>query len=96
MGLIKEFIFSRIEKSLKSAVKDVEKDFMREISIRANHFKRRFIKELICLTILLISLIFLAFAILFLLIEYLDLSKTISFAIMGIVLLIIGLIDKFR
>jgi len=96
MGFLKDLIIGRIEDKVRSTVKDVEKEVFRAINFKVNQFKRKIMKEFISVFVLIVALIFLALAILFLLIEFLGLNKTLSFAVIGIVLLIIGLILRIK
>ncbi|MBM3233952.1 hypothetical protein FJZ19_02560 [Candidatus Pacearchaeota archaeon] len=57
-------------------------------------FQRKVMKTIISACILLLSVAMLALAAIFYLIEYAHLSKTISFLILGIILLVVGILLK--
>lgn len=73
---------------------EIEKEFSRTILRRVYKIKRQIMKELIAIFIILISIGLLAISAIFFLIEYIHLNKTLSFLIIGIIVLIIGILIK--
>jgi hypothetical protein len=96
MGILKELIVGKIENSIKDILQNTEKEISRGIAIKMRRFKRNLIKEMIGIFILLVALIFLALAVLYLLVEFAGLNKTMSFAVIGIILLVIALLFRIR
>lgn len=93
MGFM-DYIKESFSAGIKEFMKEIEKEFSRTILRRIDMYKRKIMKELIAIFIILISIILLAISAIFFLIEYLHLNKTLSFLIMGIIVLIIGIFIK--
>ena len=93
MGLM-DIIKENVAKTIVSYLKNVENDIIKNAEFKINRIKRKIIKDFISISIILIAFFFLAVSITFLFIEYFHLSKTISFGIMGLVLMIIGIIIR--
>ncbi|GEM_PF-3836904 len=92
-----------LKKIAKSAVynfiEDLENSEDRIIyKIKKNviDLQRRFILNVFSSLILLASLIFISIALVFLLVEYFSLTKTLAFGIIGLILLFLGIIIKLR
>jgi len=92
-----------LKKIAKSAVynfiEDLENSEGRIIyKIKKNviDLQRRFILNVFSSLILLASLIFISIALVFLLVEYFSLTKTLAFGIIGLILLFLGIIIKLR
>lgn len=94
--MIKEYIQRKVRDTVSRAVSDLGHDVYRDLSYQVQLYKRKIVKDLVSIAILLVSIVFLALAVIFSMIEYLGLSKTLSFGIIGIVLLLIGIILKIR
>ncbi|MFA4953587.1 MAG: hypothetical protein WC584_05165 [Candidatus Pacearchaeota archaeon] len=58
--------------------------------------QKRFILNMLGSLIILVSLIFISLSLVFLLIEYFLLTKTLALGIIGLILLILGIIIKLR
>lgn len=93
MGLL-DYIRDWISDTSRVFAKDIERQIFGRIMFRVKEFKRKLIKDIAAVLIIVISLAFLSVAAIYFMIEYLHFTKTISFAIVGIVLLIIGIIIK--
>lgn len=91
-------ILNTLKESLALGISDfmksIEKEFSRQLLKRIYKIKRQIMKELLAIFIILISLALLSASSVFFLIEYLHLTKTLSFLIIGIIILIIGLLIK--
>jgi len=92
--MLKEYLAKKGKEFLLNSLSGMENDFKKEVSYRIASYKRKMVKDFIALFILLIALVFLAFASVFLLTEYLSLTKTLAFVIIGIILVLVGLIIK--
>jgi len=91
-------IFDYLKESLAAGIseffKEIEREFSRTIVKRIYQLKRQIMKELIAIFIILISIALLSVSAIFFLIEYIHLNKTLSFLIIGIIVLIIGILIK--
>ena len=90
LDFLKEMLFRTFQNSLKR----IEKEFLQAILMRINEIKRKIIKEIVAVLIMLFGFVLLVISALFFLIEYIHLTKTISFLIIGIIVLFIGIIIK--
>ncbi|MDP3882287.1 MAG: hypothetical protein Q8Q31_05410 [Nanoarchaeota archaeon] len=88
------FIKSRIKEGLLNAVQGFKDEISDEVSWRLRMYKRKIIKDMVSIFLLLTALLFLSIAVIFFLIEYAGLSRTISFAIFGILILLVAIILK--
>lgn len=95
-------IMDIIKSSLSEAVKGVfntssiGEKIIFKIKLELWKFEKRIINNLMVGFILTLSLIILALASIFFLMEYVGLNKTLSFLTIGIILLLIGIIIKWR
>jgi hypothetical protein len=91
-------IWDYVRDSLSQAIKEfmysIEKEFSRTILARINHFKKQIMRELLAIFIIIISIGLLSASAVFFFIEYIHLTKTLSFLIIGIIVLIIGILIK--
>jgi hypothetical protein len=92
--MLKEYLARKAKEFMVNSLSGMENEFKKEISYKIKAYKRKMVKDLIALFILLIALAFIAIALVFLLTEYLDLTKTLAFGIIGIILVLVGLIIK--
>lgn len=92
--MVSGFIGSRIREGLMNAVQGFKDEVSAEVSWRLRMYKRKIIKDIVSISLLLIAILFLAIAVIFFLIEYAGLSRTASFAALGILILIVALIIK--
>lgn len=91
MGLwdyLKDIIFSNV----RGTFRDIEQDVTIYIERSMNEFKRRMISSLVNVLIFSIAIILIIISIAFALIEYLNLGGALSFLILGVFLLLIGVI----
>ncbi len=79
---------------MRGIFKEVEREFARTILHRIEMYRRKVIRSIISAFIILISIIFLSISAIYFLIEYIHLTRTISFFIIGIILLIAGIVIK--
>ncbi len=87
---IRESIFSVIKDFMKNIEAELSKTLMKSL----NRVKKQIMKELIAIFMIIISMGLLAISSVFFFIEYLHLNKTLSFLILGIIILIIGILIK--
>ncbi len=93
MGIL-DFLEKQVKKGAYNLVRDVGNEITHKINVEASRIQRRMVKELSSLVILLTAVVFLAIAAIYFFIEYLSLNKTVSFLIVGIVLLFVGIIIR--
>ena len=93
MGLL-DTIKESISLGIREFIKNIEKEFSGQLMRRVYIIKKQIMKELIAIFIILISIALLSASATFFLMEYLHLSKTLSFLIIGIIVLIIGILIK--
>jgi hypothetical protein len=93
MGII-DYVKEALLAGFKELVKDIERDISRQISFRLDVIRRRIMREIMGVFFILLAIAFLGIALIFFFIEYLGLGKTISFLIVGMIVLFIGLIIK--
>lgn len=93
MGII-DIIKESIELGIKGFIKNIEKEFSHQLVRRIYQIKKQIMKELIAVFIILASIGLLAISSIFFLIEYIHLNKTLSFLIIGIIVLFIGILIK--
>lgn len=91
-------IFDYIQESFYSGIRDIiqktEKELSRSLQRKIHEIKKKIMKELVAIFIIIISVALLAISGIFFLIEYINLNKTLSFLITGIMVLFIGIILK--
>ncbi|MEK6819076.1 MAG: hypothetical protein AABY10_04045 [Nanoarchaeota archaeon] len=80
--------------SLGKVSRDIQESITKTVTSQIHIIQKNVIKQFIGLAVIILALIFLAISVVFLFIEYLNLSKTISFLIVGIILLFAGLIVR--
>ena len=80
--------------SLKKISEDIQENITKTIDFQLRIIQRNITKHIISISIMILSLMFLAISVVFLFIEYFNLTKTISFLIVGIILLFAGLIVR--
>ena len=90
LDTIKESIFLVIKDFMKNIEVELSKTLMRS----TQRLKRQIMRELMAMFIIIISIGLLAISAVFLLIEYIHLNKTLSFLILGVIILIIGILIK--
>jgi hypothetical protein len=83
-----------LREGLRDLVRDVGDDVNAVISRRLNQIKREIIKDIFGLLIIIIGIGLLSIGSIFFLIESMGLSRTLSFLIIGIIVLFIGIIIK--
>jgi len=79
---------------IRGMTRGVQNEFLMNIFVGLRKFERHFIKEFAGAVIFLIAMVFWALGGLFFLIEYAGLNKTLSFLIIGCILVLIGIIVK--
>lgn len=93
MGFL-DYLRNQIRNGASELVKDVRQEISHKINLEISKIQQRIMRELSSLAILLIGIIFLSIAVVYFFIEYLLLTKTISFLIVGVILLFIGIIIR--
>lgn len=88
---IKESILFGIRDLIGSLEKEITESFIKKLY----HIKRQIMRELIAIFIIILSIGLLSVSAVYFFTEYLHLTKTVSFLIIGIILLIIGILIKF-
>jgi hypothetical protein len=93
MGLF-DYLRDLIGMSFSNTLKNIEDEAMYRINAVTQKVVHRIVREMISVLLILLAVTFLALASVFLFIEYLALTKTISFLIVGAVILFFALILK--
>ncbi|MEM0465517.1 MAG: hypothetical protein QXW97_02340 [Candidatus Pacearchaeota archaeon] len=89
-----EYLKNIANLGISNFLRSIEKEITIRIIKKIRHFERYFIKSLIAVSVILTGIIFVSISATFLLIEYLKFTKTLSFAIIGFILILIGIIVK--
>jgi len=87
-----DFIRKKVKKGTAEILEEIRKEVSHKINLEIAYMQRRIVRELISITVLLASIIFLVISAAYFLIEYFMLSKTLAFLIVGIILLLVGII----
>jgi hypothetical protein len=93
MGLF-DYLRDLIGMSFSNTLKNIEDEAMYRINAVTQKVVHRIVREMISVLLILLAVTFLALASVFLFIEYFALTKTISFLIVGAVILFFALILK--
>ncbi|MBS3075363.1 hypothetical protein J4429_02795 [Candidatus Pacearchaeota archaeon] len=88
------YIKDILKQGFRDLVRDVGEDINEVVSRRLNRFKKQIFREFIGLSFILMAIGFLSIALIFFLVEYLGFDKTLSFLIIGVIILIIGILIK--
>lgn len=91
MGII-DTIKESIQIQIRDFIANLEKEVSRPFIIRFDRIKRKVMREVLGLFVMIIGILMLSFALVYFFIEYMQLTRTLSFLIIGAALLIIGLI----
>ena len=94
MGIITEFK-EGLRKGISQFTNEVKRDFLMKVNYEVKRIESKFIRTGIFLTCLMMGLLFISVAVCYFFIEYLELSRSISFLIVGVIILFIGVISKF-
>ena len=89
-----EKIAKNVMYTVMEGIENNEDKIIYKIKKSIIELQRRFILNIFGSLVILVSLIFIAIAFVFFLIEYLLLAKTIAFGIIGVILLFVGIIIK--
>ncbi|MDD5193602.1 MAG: hypothetical protein PHF67_03375 [Candidatus Nanoarchaeia archaeon] len=89
-----DYIQDILKKSFGALIRDIGDDINYAVSRRLSHLKKQIIREFVGLSFILMAIGLLAIAFIFFLVEYLKFDKTLSFLIIGIIILIIGIVIK--
>lgn len=79
---------------LKKMMMNQGQDIIYRAKLEMWRFQRRLIKSMIAVFVLLLAFVALVFAAIFYLIDYVSLGRTLTFLIVGVILLIIGVMLK--
>ncbi len=79
---------------IKDFMRNIEGELSKTLARSMNRVKKQIMKELMAMFIIIISIGLLAISAVFFLIEYIHLNKTLSFLILGVIILIIGILVK--
>lgn len=93
MGIL-DIIAESAGKFIKNSVFNQGQEMIYRARLEMWRFQKRLIKGIISTVILLMALIVLALALVFCMIDYLNLGRTLAFLIVGVILLGIGIILK--
>lgn len=93
MGIL-ESIAESARNFIKNSVFNQGQEMIYRARLEMWRFQKRLIKGIISAAILLMALVVLALALVFCIIDYLNLGRTLAFLIVGVILLIVGIILK--
>jgi hypothetical protein len=90
--------FSSLGNSFLSYISDLvyqaRRNIEAEVEYRISVYKKIIIRNIMGYFMIAVSLFFICIALIYFMIEYLEWSRTISFAVVGIILLIAGIITR--
>ena len=89
-----DYLKDILRQGLRDLIRDIGDDINEVVSRRLNRLKKQMIREFVGMSFILMSMGFLAIALIFFLVESLGFDKTLSFLIIGVILLIIGILIK--
>ena len=92
--MLKEYLAKKAKEFLMSTISEAQSNIKKEVSSKIVAYKRKIVRELIVLFIILVAIILLACALVFILIEYSNLTKALAFGIVGIVFIFVGFMIK--
>ena len=90
-----DYVKDILREGFQDLVGDIGEDVNEVISRRLNHLRKQIIRDIFGLLVIIIGIGLLAIGGIFFLIEYLGLNKTLSFLIIGILILFIGILIKY-
>ena len=93
-----DYLKESITMGFREIATSMDKEFGRVLSYRIekilSQIKRQLFKELLSVFMIIISIGLLSVSAVYFMIEYLSLNKTLSFLIIGIIIMIIGILIK--
>ena len=84
-----DYIKDILREGFRDLIRDVGEDINDVVSRRLNRLKKQMVREAIGWSFILMAIGFLAIALIFFLVEYLGFNKTLSFLIIGVILLLL-------
>ena len=93
MGLV-DYITDFLGMNFNKALHNIEREVLYKIESGAHRIVKKAVRTLMSAVIVLFAIMFLALSAVFLFIEYFGLTKTISFLIVGVIILFVALIIK--
>jgi hypothetical protein len=93
MGIL-DFIKESFSAGITEFMREIERQFSDIVLRRVYQIKKQIMRELLAIFIIMISIGLLAISAIFFLKEYIHLNNTLSFLIIGILVLIIGILIK--
>ncbi len=93
MGMM-EYLKEGFRKGFDQITSSVNREVRQRVNAEIKKVESKFTRTTLSLTILLLGLLFLAVSVCYLFIEYIGLSRTLSFLIVGALLLLISLLIK--
>lgn len=89
MGVI-DYFQRKIKEGASALLHDVKKEVRSRINFEIRKIEKRIVKEIVSLVFILLGVIFLSGAVVYFFSEYLQLSRALSFFIVGIFLVLAG------
>lgn len=93
---IADYIKDFLESKVRKAIRMVEHEFLHDLVYGIKGFTRYVMRQFLATLLIAAALGALALALLAFFVEYLALTKTLAFLIIGILLLLIGLVLKLQ
>ncbi len=94
MGLF-DYLRESFGNPIRRIVRDIQDDVTDAVMSKIQVLQRHIMKQMASMMIIILAGLFLALAAVFFFIEYVQVTKTLAFFILGIILLCIGLMIKF-
>jgi len=93
MGLL-DYVKDLVGMNFSRTLRSIENEVMHRIDVATQRVVNRVVREMVSVFLILFAVAFLALACVFLLIEYFALTKTISFLIVGVIILFFALVIR--
>ncbi|MDO8508306.1 MAG: hypothetical protein Q7S27_01325 [Nanoarchaeota archaeon] len=93
MGIL-ESIKEGLIKGVGEFTNEVKRDVRRKVDVEVKRVEKRLVRSTISIGLLLIGILFIAISFVYFFVEYLELTRTLAFFIVGAVGLILGIIIK--
>lgn len=89
-----DFLKEGLQKGVGRFTNEIAEDVKRKVSAEVRRVKGVFIRASLTVVLFAIGIIFITFALSYFFIDYIQLSRTISFLIVGVIALLVGVIVK--
>ncbi len=91
-----DYLGDLLKVGLGKVLRNARDDVFESFNLAIKRTIRKIIKDITGMLLIVAAVIFFAFSLIFFFIEYTGLSKTLSFLIVSIIVLLVGIIIKFK